>query len=114
MRGTRPLNNVQIEMDMPFNWRKSIEPEVLPVLEIGEEQAVTLKFYPPKDITPGRYEIRVRSHSLSDDQPVEGEDKNITVEIEAKANMVGTLLLSLLIVGVIGGMVVFGVKLTRK
>lgn len=112
--GTRPLNNVQIELDMPFNWRKSIEPELLPVLEIGQEQAVTLMFYPPENITPGRYEIRVRSHSLSDDLPVEGEDKNITVEIESATNIAGTLFLSLLIIGVIGSIVIFGVKLSRK
>ena len=92
--GTRPLNNVQIEADIPFNWRKSLEPQVIPLLEIGEEKAINMAFYPPEDVTPGRYEIRVRSHSLSDDLPVEGEDKNFTVEIEAQANIVGTTLLT--------------------
>jgi len=112
--GSRSLNNVQIETDLPLNWRKNIEPDVINKLMIAEEQVVKLNFIPPEDVSPGRYEIRVRTRSLSDDQPVEGEDKNITVEIKAEANIIGSIFLVLLIVVIIGGMVVFGIKLTRK
>lgn len=112
--GSRPLNNVQIETDLPFSWRKSIEPQVIPFLEIGEEQVVKLTFLPPEDISPGRYEIRVRTRSLSDDQPVDGEDKNLTIEIATEANILGTLSLVFLIVVVIAGMVIFGIRLTRR
>jgi len=112
--GSRSLNNVQVETDLPFNWRKNIEPQVIPFLDIGEEQIIKLTFLPPEDISPGRYEIRIRTRSLSDDQPVDGEDKNLTIEVEGTANIFGTLSLVLLIVIVIAGMVIFGIKLTRR
>ncbi len=112
--GTRPLNNIQIETDLPFSWRKNIDPQVIPFLDIGEEQIIKLTFLPPEDISPGRYEIRLRTRSLSDDQPVDGEDKNITIEVAATANIFGTLSLVLLIVVVIAGMVIFGIRLTRR
>jgi len=57
---------------------------VVPRLNIGEKKdqvAVT----PSHDASVGRYEIRVQTTSLSDNQPVQGEDKTITVEIQSEA-----------------------------
>jgi hypothetical protein len=38
----------------------------------------------------------------------------VTVEIAAATNIFGTALLVILIVGLAGGIVVFGIKLTRR
>jgi len=112
--GTRRLDNVRIEVDPPLNWTKRIEPEVIPHLEINEEGKVELYITPPGGITPGRYEVRVRTTSLSDDLPIRGEDKTITVEIEQEANVLGTLFIVLLIVGLVVGIVIFGIRLSRR
>ena len=112
--GTRRLDNVEVKIDPPLNWTKSVQPAVVPALAIGEEERVTLTFTPPHDVSVGRYEIRLRSSALSDNHPVNAEDKTATVEIAAGANVIGTALLVLLILGLVGGMVVFGIKLTRR
>ena len=62
----------------------------------------------------GRYEIRLRITGLTDNQPVIGEDKTVSVEIQAGANILGTVLLVALILGLVAGMVVFGIRLSRK
>jgi hypothetical protein len=56
----------------------------------------------------------VRTSALSDNHPVNAEDKTATVEIAAGANIPGTVLVVLLILGLVGGIVVFGIKLTRR
>jgi uncharacterized membrane protein len=112
--GTRRLDNVEVKIDPPLNWTKSVEPAVVPALGIGEERRVDLTFTPPRDVSVGRYEIRLRTSALSDNHPVNAEDKTATVEIAAGTNVIGTALLVLLIVGLVGGMVVFGIKLTRR
>ena len=112
--GTRRLDNVRIEADLPLNWTDTIEPAVIEKLDINEEQRVGLGFTPPEDISPGRYEIRIRTTSLSDDQPIEGEDKTVTIQVEQEANLLGTLLLILLIVGLVVGIVIFGIRLSRR
>jgi hypothetical protein len=38
----------------------------------------------------------------------------VTVEVQAEANIIGTIVIILLIVGLVGGIVVFGIKLSRK
>ena len=93
---------------------KTAEPSVIPSLDIGEERSVLLRFAPPADVSVGRYEFRVRTNSVSDNQPVNGEEKNVTVEVEATTNVVATASLVLGIVGLVLGIVVFGVRLSRR
>lgn len=71
-------------------------------------------FTPPKDIAVGKYDIRIRTNGLSDNQPVNGEDKTVTIEIQASANIAGTALLVLFIIALVGGIVVFGIRLSKR
>ncbi|MBO6793941.1 MAG: hypothetical protein JJ895_08525 [Balneolaceae bacterium] len=112
--GTRRLNNIEFELSAPFQWEKRIEPAVIPELGIREELTVKMYLTPPTDISVGRYETRLRSTSLSDNQPVNAEDKTFTVQIAAQANVFGTAFILLLIIGLVSGLVYFGIKLSRK
>jgi uncharacterized membrane protein len=112
--GTRRLDNAEVKIDPPFNWTKSVQPAIIPALNIGEEQRIELTFTPPRDVAVGRYEIRLRTSALSDNRPVNAEDKTVTVEIAAGTNVIGTLLLVLLILGLVAGIVIFGIKLSKK
>lgn len=112
--GTRRLDNLKIEADVPLNWIKTINPMVVPSLDISEEKRITLEFTPPKSIAAGRYEIRLRTSALSDNQPINGEDKTITAEIQSEASVAGTIIIVLLILGVVAGIVWYGIKLSKK
>jgi hypothetical protein len=112
--GTRRLDNLKIEADVPLNWTKRIDPTVIQSLDISEEKRITLEFTPPKGIGTGRYEIRLRTTALSDNQPVNGEDKTITAEIQAETNVLGTIIVVLLILGVAAGIVWYGIKLSKR
>lgn len=112
--GTRRLDNVKVEADVPLNWTKKIEPTVIQSLDISEEKRIHLEFTPPKNTATGRYEIRLRTTGLSDNQPVNGEDKTITAEIQPETNVAGTIVIVLLILGVIGGIVWYGIKLSKR
>lgn len=112
--GTRRLDNLKIDVDLPLNWTKTIEPAVVPSLDINEERRIQILATPPEDITTGRYGLRLRTSALSDNQPVNAEDKTVTVEVQAEANVIGTVLLVLLILGLVGGIVVFGIRLSRR
>lgn len=112
--GSRRLDNIEFEIDLPLNWEKEITPTILPMLEIREDKIINFMFKPPEDVSPGKYEIRVRTTSLSDNQMVKAEDKTITIDIKPETNLIGTLLLVLLIVGLVAGIVIFGIKLMKK
>ncbi len=112
--GTRRLDNIEFELDTPFGWEKRMEPAVIPNLGIREEATVKLYLSPSSDVSVGRYETRMRTTSLSDNQPITVEDKTFTVQVIAQASVFGTSILLFLIIGLIGGIIFFGIKLSRK
>ena len=112
--GTRSLNNVRVEVDPPLNWTDQISPNVIETLDINEERRIELNLAPPANVSPGRYEVRIQTTSLSDDLPIRGEDKTVSIQIDPEANVLGTLLLVLLIVGLVVGIVIFGIRLSRR
>ena len=112
--GSRRLDNVEIDAEIPNNWQKKIEPAVIQGLEVSQEQPVTLHFTPPVDATPGKYEMRIRTTSVSENQPVTGDDKIFTAEIRAGSNTTATVIIILLILGLVSGIIFYGIRLTHR
>jgi len=112
--GTEKLDNIEVKIDPPMNWTKKIDPAIIPALAVGEERRVTFECSPPAGTSVGRYEIRIRTSALSATQPVNAEDKTVTVEIQADANVFGTLVIVVLILGLVGGIVMFGIRLSKR
>ena len=98
------------------HWREqeqALEP-VIERLEINEERQIVLRFTPPEDISPGRYEVRVQTTSLSDDQPIQGEDKTISVEVRQPVRVLAPTLLAVALLGLVTSVVYTGVRLSRR
>lgn len=112
--GTRKLDNVSVKLDPPLGWSKSVEPAVIPTLEVGGEERVHVRITPDKGTGPGRYEVRIRTDALSDNEPMSAEDKSLTVEILPGSRLGITLSLVVLILGLVTSVVVFGIKLSRR
>ena len=112
--GTRRLDNIDVKVDQPLNWTKVVDPPAVSSLAINQEAVIHLQFSPPPGVSVGRYEMRIRTSAMSDNEPIDGEDKSVTVEVQATSSFLGTALLVILILGLVGGIVAFGLKLSRK
>lgn len=112
--GSRAVQNVRVTADVPPDWRASVAPELVPEVPIDGESRVHLTIVPPADIGVGDYDARLKTDALSADRSVDTEDKTIRVHVEPPANIAGTILLVVLLLGLVGGVVVFGLKLTRR
>lgn len=112
--GTRLLNNIRIYTDLPLNWRVEIKPDLIPTLAQNKEEIVNIDFIPPLDVSVGDYEPKIRTECIADNRNVESEDKIVRVHISAKTNVLCITVLILLLIGLLVGIVVFGIKLTRR
>jgi len=112
--GTRRLNNIRIYADLPLNWRAEITPDLIPVLEQNKEQIVKISFIPPSDVSVGDYEPKIKTECIANNKKVESEDKIVRIHISAKTNIIGITVLILLLIGLLMGIVIFGIKLTRR
>jgi uncharacterized membrane protein len=112
--GSHRIDNIEVQVDLPLNWKKELSPARVPMLEIAEEARIGFTFIPPDDVAEGKYDIRLRTSGISNNQPISGEDKTVTVEVRAETNVFGSVLIILLLVVIVGGMVVFGIRLSRR
>jgi hypothetical protein len=112
--GTRRLNNIRISIDLPLNWRSEIQPDLIASLDQGKEEIVTIEFIPPENVAIGDYEPKIKTECIADNRQVESEDKIVRIHVSGKTNVIGITLLVLFLVGLLVGIVVFGVKLTRR
>ncbi len=112
--GSDRLDNIEFKVDLPLNWTKEITPKSVTSLNIGEDIRTTMVVTPPTDVAAGKYNIRVRLSSMSNGLPVSAEDKTITIEVNSSTSIWGTLFILLLIGGLIFGVVMYGLKLSKK
>jgi uncharacterized membrane protein len=112
--GSRGVDNVRLAADLQPDWRATFTPELVPSVAIDGEARVRLVLVPPRDIPVGDYDVKIRTVALSADRQVDTEDKTIRVHVTQPAAWAGTLLLVLLLVGLVSGIVWFGLKLTKR
>ncbi len=112
--GTRKLNNIRVFCDLPLNWRVDIKPDLIATLEQNKEEVVAITFLPPDGVSVGDYEPKIRTDSTAENRRVESEDKIVRIHISSKTNVLGITVLIVLLVGLLVGIVVFGIKLTRR
>ncbi|MDR1274315.1 MAG: hypothetical protein LBK12_07180 [Odoribacteraceae bacterium] len=112
--GTRRLDNIKITADSPLNWTTVITPDLIRTLDPGKETTVRVAILPPADGGVGAQEVKIKTEALADNRKVDTEDKTIRVQVNARSSVLGTVVLLLLIIGVVGGLVWFGVKLSRR
>jgi hypothetical protein len=112
--GTRRLDNVRLWTEQPQGWRTQIEPEGIPGLEKDREQQVKLTIIPAEQADIGDYEVRIKTESYAYNRRVPSEDKIYRVSIKGRTNLLSTLAVIALLLGVLTTIVVAGVKLMRR
>ncbi|MDP3003337.1 MAG: NEW3 domain-containing protein [Bacteroidales bacterium] len=112
--GTRILDNIKITTENPLNWKTIIVPDVIATLAPGKEQEVMLSILPPSDVNVGAQELKIKTQATANNRTVETEDKTVRIQVEARTPIFGTIMLILLLVGVLMGIVVFGIRLSKR
>jgi uncharacterized membrane protein len=112
--GTRILDNIRITSENPLNWKTVISPDIIATLAPGKEQEVTISILPPDDVSVGAQEIKIKTQATANNRTVETEDKTLRIQVEARTPIFGTIVLILLLVGVLIGIVIFGIRMSRR
>lgn len=112
--GSRRLDNIRITTEKPLGWETVVEPSIIRSLDPEKEEIVKVTIIPPKDGGVGAQEVKIKTEAMADNRKVDTEDKTVRIQVNAKTSIWGTLLLILLLVGFIGGVVWFGMKLSKR
>ena len=112
--GTRRLDNVKVRADAPLNWPSTVSPDLIGSLLPGKEELVSVTITPPADVSVGDYETTIKTEAFASNRKVDSEDKKIRIHVSSSANILGTALLVLFLIGLLVAVVVFGIRLSRR
>lgn len=112
--GTQELDNVRVHCNVPINWSLSTMPDVISSLSQDEDAIDTLEIAPPPNVDVGDYEITVKADGFAGSRQVEADSKSIRVHVSANSNILGTAVLIVIVLGIIAGVAVFGIRLSKK
>lgn len=112
--GSRRMDNIRLTTEKPLGWETTIAPDLLPSLEPEKEATVQITILPPSEGGVGAQEIKIKTEAMADNRKVSTEDKTVRIQVNAPTSIFGTLALILLLIAFIGGIVWFGMKLSRR
>jgi len=112
--GTRVVHNIHVSTENPLNWRTFVTPDTVAKLEPNQEEIVKLKVLPPSDVGVGDYEVKIKTDAISNNRKVPTQDQSDRIHVMAPPNIKATAALIGLLLALVGGIVVFGIKLTRR
>lgn len=112
--GTMEMRRVTPEVDFPLEWEGTITPKVIDLIEPGQKALVTVEVKTPGDVTVGEYTLKLSASGYSGVETVEAIDKNFTVRLSGESNIIGTVILVLVLIGLVGGIAVASIKIARR
>jgi hypothetical protein len=112
--GTRRLDDIQFRFDLPPGWNASLEPDGFGALEPNREVVVHATVAPARGTGVGEFEVRLQTRCSTDSRPLQVEDKRMRVSVVRTANVAGTGLVVVLVLGILASIVAAGIKLTRR
>ncbi|MCD8185136.1 MAG: NEW3 domain-containing protein [Rikenellaceae bacterium] len=112
--GSRRLDNIKVTAEKPLGWDVVIEPELIRSLDPEKEEVVTVTVLPPTKGVVGAQEVRIKTEAMAYNVKVETEDKVVRIQVKAAKSVLGIIVLIAALLGVLLGIVWFGMKLSRK
>ena len=112
--GSRGLDTLRLVAETQLGWQGRVEPDLIPSLPVDGERPVKVTFTPPADVSVGDYQMRLRAESAAGDRRVESQESTVRIHVDAPTNLTLTGGLALLLLLLVGGIVAFGVKMTRR
>ncbi|MGV8094245.1 MAG: NEW3 domain-containing protein [Mangrovibacterium sp.] len=112
--GTRRIDNIKVGTDNPLNWVSNVEPKLIRSLDPEQEEKIKIAIIPPADVSVGAQEVKIKTEAYANNRRVETDNKTIRIQVNAKANIFGTIVLIILLIGIIVGVIVFGIKISKR
>lgn len=112
--GSRRLDNIRVTAEKPLGWETAISPELIKSLEPEKEAVVHVAVTPPENGGIGAQEVKIKTEAMADNRKVDTEDKTVRIQVNAAHSVIGTIFLILLLLGLVGGIAWFGLKLSKR
>ncbi len=113
-RGTAAVQNIEPQVDVPYEWQEQVEPTLIKLLEPGQRASVDIAAQPPETATVGDYDLGIKARGQVGTEDVESNEKNITISMTAPSNVAANIFLVGLLVLMVVGIGFSSIRLSRR
>jgi len=112
--GTVRLDRIRIYTGPPMDWTVSVTPEKDIALDVEAKQRVDAEIIPAADVVAGEYQMKVEARTLYEGRDVEAVAQILHVKVEGKSNILIGSILMIVLIGMIVGVAVLTIKISRR
>ena len=112
--GTLEVEEAHLEILPPLGWTHSTNPDTIARILPGEKEPITITLYPPEGMGVSEYDVRVEAAGFVGNEKVEAQEKDITIRVEARANIVRNALIIGGVIALVVGVAVTSIRVSRR
>jgi hypothetical protein len=112
--GTVKLDRIRVYLGLPLDWTAAATPEKDITLDVEGKQRVDVEILPAADVVASDYEIKVETKTLHEGRDVDATPKIMRIQIEGKSNILIGSILMIVLIGMIVGVAVMTIKISRR
>ena len=112
--GTLAVEGVHLALPPPLGWTYGATPDTIPKIEPADKEPVNITLYPPEDLGVSEYDVRIEAVGFVGNEKIEAQEKDITVRVEARADIVTNALIIGFVIALVIGVAYGSIKVSRR
>ncbi|MEE2659782.1 MAG: NEW3 domain-containing protein [Candidatus Latescibacterota bacterium] len=112
--GTLEVEYAHLLLTPPLDWTWSSQPDTIEQILPGEKEPVNITLVPPQGIGVSEYDVRVEAVGYEGNERIEAQEKDITVRVEERADVIRNALIIGAVILLVVGVAVGSIKVSRR
>lgn len=112
--GTLELARVHLVLTTPLDWTYTTQPDTIGHILPGEKEPVNITLVPPPDLGVSEYDVRVEAAGYEGNERIEAREKDITIRVEKRADVVRNALIIGAVIALVVGVAVGSIRVSRR
>ena len=112
--GTLEVEEAHLAILPPLGWTHSATPDTIARILPGEKEPITITLYPPEGMGVSEYDVRVEAAGFVGNEKVEAQEKDITIRVEARANILRNVLIIGGVIALVVGVAITSIRASRR
>jgi hypothetical protein len=112
--GTIRLDRIRVYLSPPVDWTANAIPLKDISLDVEQLQKVDVEVLPSADVVAADYDLKIEARTLHEGREIEASSKIMRIQVEGKSNFLVGAILMILLIGMIIGVAVMTIKISRR
>lgn len=112
--GTLEVEETHLVILPPLGWSAATSPDTIAKILPGEKEPINITLFPPEGMGVSEYDVRVEATGFVGNEKVEAQEKDLTIRVEARANIVRNALIIGGVITLVVGVAVASIRISRR